>query len=290
MRKKIIGIFICTLLISSTTTLALTPLSRNEQPKNQFSDTTQVPSTHTIFCELQTATWCQSCPKASGALNNIYKSNDYAFYYVVLVTDMNPNAQNRARDYVKNLLPTYISLPTVYFDGGDKNFIGAYGSVNTTETAYREILEDVKDRSVTQPIELSSEIVWAGDGKITVTLTIKNNGDKPYFGKVRSYITEIVSRWKDVDHKPYDFGFLDFAIDTVIFVSAGKTKTISEQWDATQAHGQNFGTISKDNIMVISTISYWIPHYRTGYEHVINTQWYFAYYVDQTTAATPVLL
>jgi hypothetical protein len=44
MKKRIIGILICLLLISSTTTLALTPFSRNEQlTKKQFFDTTQVP-------------------------------------------------------------------------------------------------------------------------------------------------------------------------------------------------------------------------------------------------------
>ena len=44
MKKKIIGIVICMLLISSTTTLALTPFSRNEQQtKHQFFDTTPLP-------------------------------------------------------------------------------------------------------------------------------------------------------------------------------------------------------------------------------------------------------
>jgi hypothetical protein len=43
MRNKIVGIVICTLLISSTTTLALTPFSRIEQQtKNQVSETTSV--------------------------------------------------------------------------------------------------------------------------------------------------------------------------------------------------------------------------------------------------------
>jgi len=44
MRKKIIGILICMLLISSTTTLALTPFNKDEQHmKHQFFDTTPVP-------------------------------------------------------------------------------------------------------------------------------------------------------------------------------------------------------------------------------------------------------
>jgi hypothetical protein len=44
MNYKIVGIVICTLLISSTTPLALTPFSRDEQQaKHQFFDTTPVP-------------------------------------------------------------------------------------------------------------------------------------------------------------------------------------------------------------------------------------------------------
>jgi len=44
MKTKIVGIAICLLLISSTTTLALTPFRKNEQQmKQQLSDTTPVP-------------------------------------------------------------------------------------------------------------------------------------------------------------------------------------------------------------------------------------------------------
>jgi thiol-disulfide isomerase/thioredoxin len=293
------------LLISCTTTLAFTPFSSDEQQtEKQFFDTTSVmiqslktnefssekTFTHTVFCELQAATWCPSCPTAVPALNNIYKSHNYQFYYVSLVTDMNPIAKDRALDYLSNLIPTYMALPSVYFDGGDKNMAGRLNTVNATAAAYTQIIEDVGNRSVTVPIELSSEIVWLGEGKITVVVTIKNNGDKPYLGKVRSYITEIVSRWKDSKGYFFDFGFLDFAINKLIYISAGETKNISEQWDATQAHGQNFGEISKANILVISTISHWMPHYRTGYESELGVQKYFAHYVDQTTAATPDLL
>jgi len=46
MKKKIVGIAICLLLISSTTALALTPFRKNEQQmKQQLSDTTPVPLT-----------------------------------------------------------------------------------------------------------------------------------------------------------------------------------------------------------------------------------------------------
>jgi hypothetical protein len=44
MKRKLMGIFVCMLMISSTTTLALTPFSKDEQQtKNQFYDTNSVP-------------------------------------------------------------------------------------------------------------------------------------------------------------------------------------------------------------------------------------------------------
>ena len=51
--------------------------------------------------------------------------------------------------------------------------------------------------------------------------------------------------------------------------------------------GQIFDDITEDNMMVISTVSNWIPHYRTGYESDEYIQKYFAYYVEQTSAAIP---
>jgi hypothetical protein len=298
MKNKIIGIIICMLLIFSTTTLAMSQGSKDEQQKTDIplnTTPTPLPSTtftHTVFCEFQTQTTCPNCPMTAEALKNIYNSSDYPFYYVSLVLDVNPNAKARVHQY-NSFLPAYIATPTVYFDGGDNSVIGKLNSTNAMVTAYRELIEEEGNRSVMQPIELSSKVDWLGDGKITVTVTIKNNGNAPYLGKGRSYVTEIVSRWKDTKGKPFSFGFLDFAIDTVVFIPAGETKNISAQWDATQAHGQNFGNISKTNIMVMTTISNWIPHYRTGFKYQVKpnlktTQRYLAYYVDQTTAAAPM--
>ena len=69
----------------------------------------------------------------------------------------------------------------------------------------------------------------------------------------------------------------------------GKSKTFTGTFDGTSDHGgQTYPDITSDNIMVISTISHWVPHYRTGYQGGKYTQHYFAFYVDQTTAATPI--
>jgi len=179
-------------------------------------------------------------------------------------------------------------FPTVYFDGGDKNMVGRGNTVEETEDAYRQIIEEVGAREVTRPITLETQVTWLGDAQITVNVDVTNDGNFFYFGKIRSYITEIESRWINFDGNPYHFGFLDFAIDKPILLFPGQTKEFSVTWDGTEIHGnQTFGDITEDNIMVISTISHWIPNHRIGYESDEYTQHYLAHYVDQATSATP---
>ena len=44
-------------------------------------------STHTVFGELGTATWCGYCKYAHGALKEIWNDGLYDFYYVSMVDD-----------------------------------------------------------------------------------------------------------------------------------------------------------------------------------------------------------
>ena len=243
--------------------------------------------THTVFVEEGTATWCTNCPYVAEALYSIYQSGDYPFYFVALVQDMNSLAKDRMKDYILNLFKVYV-FPTVYFDGGDKNMVGRGNTVEETEDAYRQIIEEVGAREVTRPITLETQVTWLGDAQITVNVDVTNDGNFFYFGKIRSYITEIESRWINFDGNPYHFGFLDFAIDKPILLFPGQTKEFSVTWDGTEIHGnQTFGDITEDNIMVISTISHWIPNHRIGYESDEYTQHYLAHYVDQATSAIP---
>jgi len=102
--------------------------------------------THTVFAEECTATWCPNCPFAAEALYNIYQSGDYPFNYVALVDDMNPVAKDRNRDYSFGFYAIY-AFPTVYFDGGDINFVGRMMSVESTEDEYRDIIEEEGQRN-----------------------------------------------------------------------------------------------------------------------------------------------
>jgi len=284
MKKKIFCMLVCMLIISTFTGIVS---SSEFQIKFSKEETTSLDFTHTIFAEEVTATWCPNCPYAAEALYSIYQSGDYPFYYVALVDDMNSIAKDRIKDYVINLYKIY-AFPTVHFDGGDKNMVGRGSTTEETEIEYRALIEEVGSRAVRQLIDLETHVSWLGNAKIAATVNITNNGNFFYFGKIRSYITEIESRWNDYKGNPYHFALLDFAIKQPILLSPGKTKTISVTWDGTQDHGgQTFEDITEDNIMVISTVSHWIPHYRTGYKSDEYTQRYLAYYVDQTDGATP---
>ena len=278
MKKYIITGLIITLLIAST--LQAISYSINYDP-------VPIDFTHTVFAEECTATWCPNCPFAAEALYNIYQSGDYPFYYVSLVNDKSDIGRERNRDYSFGIFKIY-AFPTVYFDGGDTNFIGRKSTVPLTEAEYRTLIEQEGQRTPKQPITMESFVIWEGDAKITVIVNITNEGNLPYLGKIRSYVTEIVSRWNNNIGDPYHFALLDYAINKIVLLIPKKTKTITGHFDGAANHGnQTFPDITSDNIMVISAINHWIPHYRLGYQSGNYTQRYFAHYVDQTTGVIP---
>ena len=157
-----------------------------------------------------------------------------------------------------------------------------------TEAQYRPLIEQEGARTPTQPITMTSSVTWDGNAKLTVTITIKNEGTRPYFGKCRSYVTEIVSRWNNNLGNPYHFALLDYAVNKYVYLSPKNTATITGTFDGNANHdNQTFADITQDNIMVISALFNWQPHYRTGYQSNQYNQKYFAHFVDQATAATP---
>lgn len=279
MKKYILLGIIATLLITPTVTAIKFP-ETSQQTAKDF--------THTVFAEECTATWCPNCPYAMEALFNIYQSGDYPFYYVSLVDDMNPIAKQRNKEYSFGFVKIY-AFPTVYFDGGDTNFIGRENTVPLTEDQYRTLIEQEGARTPTHSIIMNSSVTWEGNAKLTISITIQNQGSRPYFGKCRSYVTEIVSRWNNNVGDPYHFALLDYAVNKYVFLLPKTTKVVQGTFDGNANHGnQTFQDITQDNIMVISALFNWLPHYRAGYQGSQYNQKYFAHFVDQTTAATPL--
>jgi len=267
---------IASLLVLIMTLPAAVASNQVSLEKNEFINSTGTLEdgfTHTVFAEYGTTTGCGHCPPASAALYSIYQSEDYPFYYVSLVADKNTAAARRLGAL------SAIAVPVVYFDGGEVNVVGDVG-----ESVYRSTIQDMGAREVKQPLDMNTSVSWDGNAQLTVKVTIKNNGNFFYLGILRSYVTEIESRWRDAQSNPYHFGFIDFAFNRPILLFPGGERTFTKKWDGTKDHGgETFEDITEDNIMVLSSISHWIPQKRTGYEDAT----YYAFIVDQASGAAP---
>lgn len=276
--KKIMIIAVAAILFISPFVAASTYIDTEQTQSKTAIRSNASEFTHTVFIEEGTTSWCPSCPNAAEALYSLYNSGEYPFFFVALVIDKNPIAQNRFWGHYRGT-----AIPTVFFDGGFDQNVGSGATPQQTELLYKPLIEAAGARTV-KPLELTTNVTGQGNAKLDITVTVKNTGSKPYLGFVRSYVTEITSRWKNNDNDPYHFGFLDYAIKKVVFLTPQKSRTYTMTWDGAANHGNlTFPDISDDNIMVITTVAHWIPHIVQKVEYIGT---HLAFYVDQTAAAT----
>jgi hypothetical protein len=208
----------------------------------------------------------------------MYNSSEFPFYFVALVSDQSKNAQNRFWGHYRGT-----AIPTIFIDGGFNQIVGSGATPKKTEDLYRPLIEEAGARTV-HPLELTTNVVGHGDAKLDITVTVKNTGSSPYVGYVRSYVTEKVSRWINDAGNHYHFGFLDYAIKQLVFLGPQKSQTYTMAWDGAAQHGNlTFADIVDDNIMVITTVAHIQPHLVAKVQYIGT---HFAFYVDQTVAAT----
>jgi len=282
MKKNLIFVVITILLLSSIGVSQ--EIGPRESTNQKDAETSISDPTHTVFAEYATTTWCPNCPYASEALYEIYNTESFPFLYVTLISDVNPNARNRSWFGYFNVV-----IPSVYFDGGIDFYIGNAGSVHSTANAYSDIIQELGMRSDVKDIDIETSVVWDGNAKMTIEVTVVNNENGLYIGFLKTYITEIESRWNDFSGNPYHYGFLDFAINQPIVLRPHQTKKISVQWNGAMDHnGITFEDISQDNIVVQSAVFNWLPHLTKGYDELPQyTQRYLGFYLDQACMATP---
>ena len=267
--KKIIPILVVGILVLSGLG-AFGIKSSNDKQVIKISNNTQPTSkdyTHTVFVEVGTATWCPSCPASNAAWHNIYGTGNYDFEYTEMVIDKNSKANARMNEY--NLY----WVPTSYFDGGQYVFAG------TDENTFKSNLNSCGLRSVPDlDADLSAQ--WLGNAKIQIDLSIANNDNNNYPGKLRVHIIEKESTlWNDNSGKPYYHAFLDFAWNQVINIDSGDTFEDSKIWDGAAA---GYGNIEPDNIQVILAVFDDTPH--QAYSDPPSGAPFNAYYVDETVA------
>jgi hypothetical protein len=237
--KKKIALLIVFILVIST----LQGLNTSAKKLNE--DVSSRDFTHTVLVEVATSQNCEPCHYWSQTIHDIYDSGDYDFQYVeMIVFDYDGEVLNdRAMDW-----DNYYdigSYPTSILDGD-------YRRKGNNSEVFISYLNECGNRAVAD-ISASMTVLWLGDATIQVNIYIKNNEVTQYNGHIRAAITEIVSRYNTKLGEPYHFGFLDYAFDMDIAITAGGTYTDSMTWDGNEHqdnHGNDFGDIDPENIQV----------------------------------------
>jgi hypothetical protein len=212
--------------------------AEHENPIKLYENTglNTLRGTHTVFAEEATATWCPNCPPVVAIMNNIYTSGQFDFYYVTLVSDMNPIASARISELGVG------GYPTVVYDGGYTEVVGG----GQPQSVHENAITTCSNRNVAD-IDLDLSAFWIGNGEIQVSIDVTNNEGVSYNGHLHVYVTEKLSRW-DVMGSQYHFAMInDYAINQNIQVGAGSTETYSQLWSG-------YTDITMSNIKVIASV------------------------------------
>jgi hypothetical protein len=225
--------------------------------------------THTVFVEEATATWCTNCPNVANILSSLYESHKYNFYYVALIDDKNKLAADRnANDY------NFYGFPTAYFDGGYKVIVGG----DKPTSLYTDAINTSLARTVPK-IRLTVTAQYKNTTKeVTVTTRLENKENIAYAGRLKLYLTEIISEFTDYESKPYHFGLIDYLNDTDISVDGNSILAFSDT--------KNISEYDYENLMVIGVV--FSSENNTGYSNPPEGNPFDAYYADATNATKVV--
>ena len=224
-------------------------------------------SIHYVFVEEGTGTDCKSCPAVANILHELYESGKYNFYYVSLVNDRSPKAETRLSDDYD-----IYGFPTVFIDGGYKVIVGG----NNDKSEYEKAILDARSRDAPDiQVTVSAKYDNKTD-KLTTEVVVKNNEKETYSGRLKVYLTEIVSQWNGYDGKPYHYGFVDYTINKAISVDANGEKNFSDT--------QSVSDYDYENLMIMAVVF----NSESAGKYVYpdeNEHSFDAYYADAVNAA-----
>ena len=219
-----------------------------------------------VFIELGTKIVCSECPKISIILNELYNSGDYPFYYVSLPQD-NPKALNRINDY------NIWGYPTVYIDGGYSTLVGS----NIQKSDFEKNITAAVERT-TPDISIWTNAHWDNQTNIiTVNIQIENQEPSSYQGRLRVYLTELIStKWQA--GTPMHFSFLDFLINEDIQLSSNDRLSLNKTLNAVD--------LDPENLMLFSVL--FSLDTQNGFSQPPDKNPYQAHYVDAVSASRVV--
>jgi hypothetical protein len=219
-------------------------------------------SSRFVFIELGTKIVCSECPKISLILNELYSSGDYPFYYISLPQD-NPKALERINEY------NIWGYPTAYIDGGYASLIGS----TVQKSDFVDGIKSAAGRT-TPEIVIFSTANWDNHTNIiTVRTNVYNHESSTYEGKLRVYITELIStKWQA--GTPMHFSFLDFLVNQDIQITANDHLFINRTLSVSD--------LDPENLMIFSVLFNKEAH--TGYSQVPDKNPFDAHFVDAVNA------
>jgi len=224
---------------------------------------------HTVFIEEVTASWCTNCPNVANILYSLYDANKYNFYYVALINGTNSDTTERIWDDYN-----VYSFPTVFIDGGYQMIIGG----SKPESTYIDAISTAKGRTE-QKIKVTVTAQYKNTTKeVMVNTLIENKGNDTYNGRLKLYLTEIISHESGYDSKPYHFGFLEYLTNKDISVDGKDGITVSDT--------KNISAYDYENLMIIAVVFGSEKH--TGYANPPSGNPFDAYYADATNATKVV--
>ncbi len=223
-------------------------------------------SIHYVFVEEGTATDCKNCPIVANILHELYESGKYNFYYVSLVNDRSTKAKTRLSDDYD-----IYGFPTVFIDGGYKVIVGG----NNAKSEYEQAILDARSRDAPDiQVTVSAKYDNKTD-KLTTEVVVKNNEKETYSGRLKVYLTEIVSQWNGYDGKPYHYGFVDYTINKAISIDANGGKNFSDT--------QSVSDYDYENLMIMAVVFNSESAGRYVYPNE-NEHSFDAYYADAVDA------
>jgi hypothetical protein len=209
-------------------------------PGKSGSNTVDEEFTHTVFVEEATAQYCPYCPAMADALNTIYESGEYPFYFTAFVTkDLHGNTLNQvALDYLSEEY-NLAAYPSAYFDGGYKTLVGGYDNPDTYITRIqRAVMEETHD------VDFTISVSWLGDANLKIDVSITNNEELfneppgaptitgPTSGKIgEEYSYQISAEDPDNNDLYYYIDWGD-GTDVELFgpYTPGRTATVKHNW------------------------------------------------------------
>jgi len=233
-------------------------------------------SGHMVFVEDITATWCGYCPEASQGLSDLSAQRG-DFRFVTLVDDRVPDAASRNEEYNPS------GFPTVMFDGGYEEVIGAPSSTD----AYDAAVDSCQERDA-PPISVIVDCFDEGGSRLRIDLEVENGASSEYSGRLLVNVVEIVSRYQDSDGSPYPYSLLGYAADEDISIQGGESYTTSIDWVGSAEKdllGNDFSDIDPSNIVIYAVVFNSDSNLKV--RKTVPPSYYTAHYADAMGEAHP---